>query len=336
MTRLFCRTCACILPRAFHGKPMHFMTVVLYLNGGSFVESLRQITDFQRDFLRAVLWRTYFSSEHQLAALGIVIPWYKKMRSKAFVRRLPLRRARGRRFRGTGLRLVWESITRSRQPFLFILLAHLTAGVQGAGWWQCAHVNRFWQCSLLTGSTTCPLVSAHPGPKSRAAQTGLVLKFLGNFLLGGGARVPALITRCWGSSSRTSRLDASTWGRSMVSGMRLHQAYLLLLFLRHLHHLHLLLVACRVLGLFGQWLQGGCSLGVRVALGCQRRRQGLAKERGRPIGKVVASTGGWRLFVHPSSLSRLCCRSQGSRGTADCDGGTEEVFSTCVWQGSSQ
>ena len=38
---------------------MHFMTVVLYLNGGSFVESLRQITDFQRDFLRAVLWRTY-------------------------------------------------------------------------------------------------------------------------------------------------------------------------------------------------------------------------------------------------------------------------------------
>ena len=56
----------------------------------------------------------YFSSEHQLAALGIVIPWYKKMRSKAFVRRLPLRRAGGRRFRGTGLRLVWESITRSR------------------------------------------------------------------------------------------------------------------------------------------------------------------------------------------------------------------------------
>ena len=256
----------------------------------------------------------YFSSEHQLAALGIVIPWYKKMRSKAFVRRLPLRRARGRRFRGTGLRLVWESITRSRQPFLFILLAHLTAGVQGAGWWQCAHVNRFWQCSLLTGSTTCPLVSAHPGPKSRAAQTGLVLKFLGNFLLGGGARVPALITRCWGSSSRTSRLHASTWGRSMVSGMRLHQAYLLLLFLRHLHHLHLLLVACRVLGLFGQWLQGGCSLGVRVALGCQRRRQGLAMERGRLIGKVVASTGGWRLFVLILLACNVCAAGHKDRG----------------------
>ena len=31
----------------------------------------------------------YFSSEHRPAALGTVIPWYKKMRSKAFVRRLP-------------------------------------------------------------------------------------------------------------------------------------------------------------------------------------------------------------------------------------------------------
>ena len=42
----------------FSWHPMHFMTVVLYLNGGSFAESLRQITDFQRDLLRAVLWRT--------------------------------------------------------------------------------------------------------------------------------------------------------------------------------------------------------------------------------------------------------------------------------------
>ena len=48
---------------------MHFMTVVLYLNGGSFVESLRQITDFQRDFLRTVLWRTYM----QLWLVAILI-----------------------------------------------------------------------------------------------------------------------------------------------------------------------------------------------------------------------------------------------------------------------
>ena len=45
------------------------MTVVLYLNGGSFVESLRQITDFQRDFLRTVLWRTYM----QLWLVAILI-----------------------------------------------------------------------------------------------------------------------------------------------------------------------------------------------------------------------------------------------------------------------
>ena len=198
----------------------------------------------------------------------------------------------------------WEHIAWLLQPFFFIL-AHLTAGVQGAGWWQSAQLNRFWRCSLLTGSTTCSLASAHPGPKSRAAQTGLVLKFLGNFLLGGGARVPALITRCWGSSSRTSRLDGSNCGRSTVSGMRLHQAYLLLLFLRHLH-LHLLLVACKVFGLFGQWLQGRCSLGVRVALGCQRRQQGLAKERGSLNGKVVTSTGGWRLFMLMLIACHVC------------------------------
>ena len=193
----------------------------------------------------------------------------------------------------TGPRPGWEHLIWLLQPFFSILHAHLTAGVQGGGWWQSAHLNRFWQCSLLAGSTTCSLASAHPGPKSRAAQTGSVLKFLGKFLLGGGARVPALITRCWGSSSRTSRLDGSNCGRSTVSGMRLHQAYLLLLFLRHLH-LHLLLVACRVFGLFGQWLQGGCSLGFRAALDCQRRPQGL---RGQQTGKVVALAGGWRLFV---------------------------------------
>ena len=172
--------------------------------------------------------------------------------------------------------------------------------------------------------TTTHVLRAHPGPKSKAAQTGLVLKFLGDFLLGGGARVPALITRCWGSSSRTSRLDGSNRGRSTVSGMRLHQAYLLLLFLRHLHRLDLLLlVVCRVLGLIGQWLQGGRSFGFRVALGCQRRQQGLVQARGRPTGKVVVSTGGWRLFV----LILLACHVRA---------GTEEVLSTCVWQGSSQ
>ena len=258
----------------------------------------------------------HFTRTSRLAALGIVIPWYKKMRSRAFVRRLPVHWPRGRRFRGSGLRPVSESIALMRQPFLFIctLLAHLTAaGARGEGRWLCTHVGRFWHHDLLTGSPTCLCFSAHPGPKSRAAQAGFVLKSLGSLLLGGGARVPALITRCWGSSSRTSRLHASTWGRSMVSGMRLHQAYLLLLFLRHLHHLHLL-VACRVLGLFGQWLQGGCSLGVRVALGCQRRRQGLAMERGRLIGKVVASTGGWRLFVLILLACNVCAAGHKDRG----------------------
>ena len=293
MTQSFCRTCACILPHAFHGKPMPDA----FHDSGSLLErwlfrgvaapdhrfSARLSADCAVENLHAVVAGCgfYFSGEHRehrLAAPGTVISWYKRMRSKAFVRRLPLRRARGRRYRGAGFGLAWESFTRSRQPFLFILSAHLTAGAQGAGWWLCAQVRRLWQCTLLTGSSTCSLAHAHPGPKSRAAQTGLVLKFLGNFLLGGGARVPALITRCWGSSSRTSRLDGSNCGRSTVSGMRLHQAYLLL-FLRHLH-LHLLLVACRV---FGLWLQGGCSLGFRAALGCQRRPQGLW---GRQTGKV--------------------------------------------------
>ena len=244
---------------------------------------------------------------------------------------------RGRRSKqhwGTGPRPGWEHLIWLLQPFFSILHAHLTAGVQGAGWWQCAHANSFWQYILPTGSATCSLAHAHPGPKSRAAQTGLILKILGGFLLGGGARVPALITRCWGSSSRTSRLDGSNCGRSTVSGMRLHQACLLLLFLRHLH---LLLVACRAFGLFGQWLLrvfswcSSCSWLSTAATGA-REGTGQADRAGGDLNWWMAA-----LRAHPSSLSRLCCRSQSrSRWTADCNGGSEEVLSTCVWQGSSQ
>ena len=50
-------------------------------------------------------------------------------------------------------------------------------------------------------------------------------------------------------------------------------------------------------GLFGRWLQGGHSLDERVAHGCPRWQQGFVKDRGQAAGKVVHSSGGWRLFV---------------------------------------
>ena len=168
----------------------------------------------------------HFARASRLAALGSVIPWYKKMRSRAFVRRLPVHR--------------------------------------------------------------------HPGPKSRAIQAGLFLIFLGSFILGGGARVPALITRCWGSSHRTSRLVGSDRERSQVSGMRLHRAFICLLLLRHLHFL---LVACRVIGIAGYWLQGGRSIIAQVALGLPHWQQRLPEMTGWFRLPVVRSSGGWRLLL---------------------------------------
>ena len=258
----------------------------------------------------------HFTRPPHLAAPGIVIPWYKKTRSRAFVRRLPVHRPRGRRFRDSGLRPVRESIALMRQPFLFIctLFAHLTAaGARGEGRWLCTHVDNFWHHDLLTGSSTCFWLSAHPGPKSRAAQAGFVMTFIGSLILGGGARVPALITRCWGSSIRTSRLDGSDQGRSKVSGMRLHQDYVNLLLLRHLHFL-LLLVACRVIGIAGCRFRGGRSLLTRVALGlrqCQQRLQTMTGwSRFPKSGPAVRSLGGWRrLFLLILLTCQVCAAS---------------------------